>query len=128
MPALNTTMVLVIGSKILGNYDSSIVKAARANLNYVLGINPLRFSYVSGYGTDSVTKIFSGIYSTDGKPGIPKGYLAGGPNIYEGKDLSRFAGKCYNDVDTEWTTNEHTIYWNSGLVFSAALVSYELAP
>lgn len=55
------------------------------------------------------------------------GYLAGGSNQYEGAWFSRFTGKCYLDDAGEWTTNEHTIYWNSGLVFSAAVLKAEAA-
>jgi hypothetical protein len=124
-PILNTSMDLVIGTKILRSYDDKVVKTVRSNLNYVLGINPMSFSYVSGHGANPLSKVFSGIYSDDGKPGLPPGYLAGGSNQYEGHWFSRFTGKCYLDSDGEWTTNEHTIYWNAGLVFSVALVKAE---
>ncbi len=127
MPILNTTMDLVIGSKILGNYDSSIVRVARSNLNFVLGTNPLSMSYVHGYGANSHQNVYSAIYSDDGLTGAPAGYMSGGANMYEGRWFSRFNAKCYSDADTEWTTNEHTIYWNSGLVFSAALADAEAA-
>jgi hypothetical protein len=70
---------------------------------------------------NSLKHSFSDIYNDDGKVGMPEGYLAGGANMYNGSWFSRFAGKCYNDIKTEWTSNKHTIYWNSGLVFSAAL-------
>jgi endoglucanase len=123
MPVLNTSMVLVLGSKVIGNFNHQIVDTVRANMNYVLGTNPMSYSYVSGYGENSCQRVFSGIYNNDGKDGIPKGYLAGGANMYEGSWFSRFNGKCYVDSPTEWTTNEHTIYWNSGLVFSSALMN-----
>jgi endoglucanase len=115
--------VLVLGSKVAGGYNNRIINAARANMNYVLGINPMTYSYVSGYGENCCQRIFSGIYNNDDKVEIPKGYLAGGANMYQGSWFSRFNGKCYVDSPTEWTTNEHTIYWNSGLVFSAALLN-----
>lgn len=123
MPVLNTSMVLVLGSKVIGNFNHQIVDAVRANMNYVLGTNPMSYSYVSGYGQNSCQRVFSGIYNNDGKDGIPKGYLAGGANMYEGSWFSRFNGKSYVDSNTEWTTNEHTIYWNSGLVFSTAALN-----
>ena len=40
-------------------FDIELVKAARAQLNYVLGVNPLRKSYVTGFGADSASRIFS---------------------------------------------------------------------
>lgn len=121
-PILNTSMDLVIGTRILDDSDRAVARTVRSNLHYVLGINPMSFSYVSGHGANPVSKVFSGIYSDDGKPGLPPGYLAGGTNQYEGAWFSRFSGKCYLDNDGEWTTNEHTIYWNAGLVFSAAFM------
>ncbi|MBN2533125.1 MAG: glycoside hydrolase family 9 protein [Spirochaetales bacterium] len=124
-PVLCTSMDLVIGSKLTGTYNSQVINVVRSNLNYILGVNPMSFSYVSGYGENSLKNVYSGIYNEDGLPDIPPGYMAGGANMYEGSWFSRFNGKCYNDVNTEWTTNEHTIYWNSGLVFSTALVSAE---
>lgn len=123
MPMLNTSLTLAVGSQLLGTYTEDVRTVALRNLNYLLGVNPLRFSYVSGYGEDSVQHIYSNIYSSDGIDAIPPGYMAGGPNIFQGAHFSLFAGKAYNDVDTEWTTNEHTIYWNSTLVFSSAFAS-----
>lgn len=121
--ALATSTFIVAGSALLRDVNPDVMRVMQANLDYVLGVNPLAWSYVSGYGARSTAHVFSGIYSFDGKPGIPPGYLSGGANQYEGAWFSRFHGKCFNDVDTEWTTNEHTIYWNSGLVFSAAVMS-----
>ena len=126
-PMLNTAMDLVIGTKILGTYDASILKVVRSNANYVLGINPLSFSFVSGFGGNSLKNVFSNIYNEDGKPGLPPGILAGGSNQYEGAWFSRFTGKCFLDDMGEWTTNEHTIYWNSGLVFAVAALKAEAA-
>jgi endoglucanase len=123
MPALDVSMVMLLGSLLLRDFNLDIIGVIQGNFNYVLGMNPLCFSYVSGYGKYCYTNVYSGIYSSDGKPGVPKGYLAGGANQYEGRWFSRFNGKCYNDVNTEWTTNEHTIYWNSALVFNAAVLS-----
>lgn len=127
MPALETSLVLYAGNSLLGQDQMRATEAALGNLNYVLGTNPLRFSYVSGYGEDCEKNVFSGIWSSDNIDSIPKGYMAGGANGYEGKMISRFAAKCHLDSNGEWTTNEHTIYWNSALVFSAALAKHSAA-
>lgn len=123
--ALGTSMMMVVGSKLLGLYDETVKQVVRANLNYVLGINPLRFSYVSGYGTDSLQDPVSGIYSDDGLPGVPNGILVGGPNSYDGKYISRFYAKAYTDQDTAWATNEQCINYNAPLLFSAAFMAAE---
>ncbi|HOP92520.1 MAG TPA: glycoside hydrolase family 9 protein [Acetivibrio thermocellus] len=123
MQVMNVPMDAIIGSQLLGKYSDRIEKLGFGSLNWLLGTNPLRFSFVSGYGEDSVKGVFSNIYNTDGKQGIPKGYMPGGPNAYEGAGLSRFAAKCYTRSTGDWVANEHTVYWNSALVFMAAFAN-----
>ncbi len=126
MPVLNTTKVLVAGSKLLGNYDSAISQAAHASLNYILGVNPLGLGYVTNMSSSSIRRIHSAIYNYDGKPNMPAGYLSGGPNQYNNPLLySRFPAKVFSDSNSVWTTNENAIYWNSALVFNAALADNE---
>jgi endoglucanase len=128
MQYADVPMEMIIGSKLLGTYTanlSNINKVTYSQLDWILGQNPTGVSFVSGYGDNSVKYPFSTIYRTDGLPGVPKGYLVGGPNKFSndpavGNQISRFAAKNYHDNFQEWTTNEHTIYWNSGLVFVAA--------
>ncbi|TYQ16271.1 UNVERIFIED_CONTAM: dockerin type I repeat protein [Acetivibrio alkalicellulosi] len=117
---LNVPMSAIIASSLRDTYTDRIANFGLGSLGWVLGANPLRLSFVSGFGEDSIEEIFSTIYNNDGKPGIPKGYLAGGPNRYEGEGLSRFAAKCYTRSAGDWVSNEHTVYWNSPLVFMAA--------
>ena len=125
MPVLNTAKVLIAGARYLGESGNTEVKSGRAALNYILGANPLSFSMVSGYGTRSTQRIYSNQYSHDGKAGIPKGYMPGGPNNQNQTWYSNFAGKSYNDSNGNWTNNENAIYWNSALVFSAAMAAGE---
>ncbi|MDR0494585.1 MAG: glycoside hydrolase family 9 protein [Treponema sp.] len=119
-PIARIPVELYICNKVLNRDTAKSLDILRDSANYILGINPLSFSFVSGYGENSVKNIFSGIYSHDGIDGIPKGYLAGGANQYESGFMSRYAAKCYVDSDHEWTTNEHAIYWNAALVLCLA--------
>ena len=119
---IDTIFVKTAFNRLLGGNDTAVVTGARDGLNYLLGTNPLAFSYVSGYGSRSVKRIYSCIWTNDGLDAIPTGYLAGGANKYEGHFFSNFAGKCYRDSAFEWTTNENAIYWNSALVLLSALV------
>ncbi|HHV29096.1 MAG TPA: PKD domain-containing protein [Clostridium sp.] len=123
MQIMNTPMDAIIGSQLLDKYSDRVSKLGFGSLNWLLGTNPLRFSFVSGYGEDSVKGVFSNIYNLDGKQGIPKGYMPGGPNTYEGAGLSRFAAKCYTRSSGDWVANEHTVYWNSALVFMSAFAN-----
>jgi hypothetical protein len=119
---LQTIVVLTLADRATGNLvDLELIKAARAQLNYVLGVNPLRKSYLTGHGADSASQVFSGIYSSDGLAALPPGILAEGPNQYQGWRYSRFFGKCYADTNTDWTVSEHAIYYNANLVFVLAM-------
>jgi len=121
---LTTPLVMLVGARALGLEEDTAVSISQDALNYLLGTNPLRFSYVSGYGEDSLRYPFSQQWSNDGLPDVPPGILAGGPNAYNNTLLfSNFAGKRYVDSQAAWSTNEHTIYWNSTLVFHAALAA-----
>lgn len=128
MQVADTPMEMIIGTKLLGTFESNrdiINKITYSQLDWILGQNPVGVSFVSGYGDNSVQYPFSIMYRTDNLPGVPKGYMVGGPNKFSnditvGNQISRFAAKNYNDNFQEWTTNEHTVYWNSGLVFVAA--------
>jgi hypothetical protein len=122
---LTTPLVMLVGAQALGQDTDTAVHISQNALDYLLGTNPLRFSYISGYGLDSLRHPFSQQWSRDGIPDVPKGILAGGPNEYTNPLLfSNFAGKNYVDSNAAWSINEHTIYWNSTLVFHAALASY----
>jgi endoglucanase len=120
---LATITTIATADRAIGDFfDIELVKAARAQLNYVLGVNPLRKSYVTGFGADSASRIFSAIYSSERYPTAqPPGILAEGPNQYQGWRYSRFFGKCYADTNTDWTVSEHAIYYNASLVFVLAL-------
>lgn len=121
---LTTPLVMLVGARALGLEEDTAVSISQDALNYLLGTNPLRFSYVSGYGEDSLRQPFSQQWSNDGLPDVPPGILAGGPNAYTNPLLySNFAAKRYVDSQAAWSTNEHTIYWNSTLVFHAALAA-----
>ncbi|MCL2265384.1 MAG: glycoside hydrolase family 9 protein [Treponema sp.] len=111
-----------ICNKLLNKSTAKSIALLRDSVHYILGINPLSFSFISGYGENCVINIYSGIYTHDKIDAIPPGYLAGGANQYEAGFMSNFIPKCYVDSDREWTTNEHAIYWNAAMVLNLALV------
>jgi endoglucanase len=120
---LQTVIVLTLGDLTTGTfYDPEVLNAAREQLHYILGVNPLRHSFVSGHGADSVQTLFSQLYGGYGLYSPPPGYLPGGPDIYDSPLYSRFAAKCYADTNTDWPPSEPAIYYNAYLVFVTALV------
>ena len=128
------SMTLLLGSVIMEGKDN-IPETIKTNIenafNYLLGINPISFSYVSGYGENSVENIYSKIYSRDAKLDpyrCPAGYFTEGTNYYNNRHLSKFDGKCYIDSDGEYTTNENTIYGNAAMIFLTAAMMSQNAP
>ncbi len=122
---LTTPLVMLVGAQALGQDTDTAVHISQNALDYLLGTNPLRFSYISGYGLDSLRHPLSQQWSLDGISDVPKGIMAGGPNEYTNPQLfSNFAGKRYVDSNGAWSINEHTIYWNSTLVFHTALAAH----
>lgn len=118
----------VLGSVITEGKDSipdDVIQSINGTANYLLGANPISFSYVSGNGENCVENIFSGIYSRDkllDPYQIPAGCFTEGTNIYDNRHLSKFDGKCYIDSDGEFTTNENTLYGNAAMVLLMASV------
>lgn len=99
-------------------------------LDYVLGRNPLRVSYVSGYGTRSMQNPHHRFWAhakDPTLPGPPPGVLSGGPNSTSFADdvAAKLKGKCApqtcwaDDIDA-YALNEVAINWNAPLVWVAA--------
>ncbi len=115
-------MEALLGSKLLGTNNDTINNMSFSSLNWILGANPMRKSFVSGYGEDCIKTVFA-TFNSDGKSGIAKGFMPLGPNRYQGVGLSNFPTKCYLDSADEWTTNEHAVGSNSTLVFMTAFAN-----
>ena len=101
-----------------------IVNAAQAQIDYILGVNPLRHSYVTGMGADSAVTIFSSIYPAYGLYTTPPGYMPGGPDIDDNPWYSKFPARCYADTDTDWQVSEHDVSATAQLLFTAALLEH----
>ena len=100
-----------------------IVDAAQAQINYILGVNPLHRSYVSGIGGDTIQTVYSSIYPAYGLYTPPPGYMPGGPDIDDSPWYSQFPARCYADTDTDWPVSEHDIGYTAPLVFTAAYLA-----
>jgi hypothetical protein len=126
-PISHIPLAIYMGNLVLDDRDGmdTAVEMLRDAAHYLLGINAMSFSYISGYGENSVKNIYSGIFSDKAKLNpyqVPRGYIAGGANQYEAGLMSRFPAKCYTDSDGEWTTNENCIPWNAAAAFLVAAV------
>ena len=122
------TLSVLLGSILTEGEDSipdEVILSNESAFNYLLGVNPISFCYVSGYGENCVKNIYSAIYSKDAKLEpyrCPAGYVTEGTNPNNNRQLSKYDGKCYMDSDAEWTTNENTIYGNAAMIFLTAAI------
>jgi hypothetical protein len=121
-PMIRIPVELFMCNQVLGKDTTQSIELLQDAVHYILGINPLSFSFISGHGDNCVINIYSGIFSYDNIDEIPRGYLAGGANQYEAGFMSNFVSKCYIDSDREWTTNEHAIYWNAAMVLGLTVL------
>ena len=123
-----STMTLLLGSILTegeDNIPAEVILSNESAFNYMLGVNPISFSYVSGHGENCAQNIYSAIYSKDARLEpyrCPAGYVTEGTNSNNNRQLSKFDGKCYMDSDAEYTTNENTIYGNAAMILLTAAV------
>lgn len=110
---------LLLGNKITGN--ELYISQAKEHMDYLLGVNALAQSYVSGFGEKSMKDPHHRPTTAAGQ--VVPGMVAGGPNMQLQDPLAQnilsgsAPSKCYVDAEPSYSTNEITIYWNSPLYF-----------
>lgn len=107
--------------------DSSYYRAAVDIMDYLLGRNPVAYSYLTGVGTQSPMHIHHRQSEADGIVDPVPGWLAGGANPgNQDQDCgaaaysSTLPALSYLDRYCSYSTNEITTYWNAPLVYLAA--------
>jgi endoglucanase len=117
--AANQAMILIQAF----NYtkDSSYLKAATSNVDYLLGRNGLNYSFVTGYGSISPKNPHHRISQADGIVDPIPGLLVGGPNSGQQDNCPGYtsfqAALSYVDSDCSYSTNEIAINWNAPLAY-----------
>jgi len=122
MTVANNAMYMLMANDFAANED--YVHYAKEHVNYLFGVNPVSYSFITGYGTISPN-------GTHHRPSIAlektmPGMLVGGPNMnledpFALSTLSTAAPACcYIDNTNAYSLNEITIYWNSPLVYVMA--------
>ncbi|MCU0417090.1 MAG: glycoside hydrolase family 9 protein [Cytophagaceae bacterium] len=102
--------------------DSSYLRAAIGNMDYLLGRNPLNYCYVTGFGTKSPVNPHHRPMEADNILAPIPGYLVGGP--YPGQPESgcsypsTLPALSYTDLTCSYSTNEIAINWNAPLVYN----------
>lgn len=128
---LNSMMLTGVAYRLTG--DVKYLDSMRTSMDYILGRNPLNFSYVSGYGTYSMQHPHHRFWANDpanGFPPPPPGAVSGGPNANPNDPPALDANlsslpmeRRYLDVLGSFTTNEVAINWNAPLVWNAAFLN-----
>ncbi len=101
-------------------------KAAKAQIDYILGCNPVNYCYVTGFGSKRVLNPHHRPSGASGK--VYPGMLSGGPcaGLLDAYAKDHLAGlpalKCFADAQPSYSTNEVAIYWNSAFVYLLARV------
>lgn len=127
MTVANAGIILSTAYNITG--DEKYLNAANAQLDYLLGTNPVGECFFTGYGTVSPENPHHRPSMAVGKS--MKGMLVGGVNQNLEDSAAKAycqdlpAAKRYVDNSESYSTNEITIYWNSPLTYLVALTDNE---
>lgn len=100
--------------------DSSYLFAAQGNLDYLLGRNPMKFTYVTGFGNNSPYKPHHRPMEADGIVEPIPGFLVGGPHSGQQDGCvypSNLPALSYLDETCSYSTNEIAINWNAPLAY-----------
>lgn len=126
---MNRAIILALGADFADRHGPQYAPEVVNLTDYVLGRNPLGFSFVSGYGEKAMQHPHHRFWTNDGTlPPPPPGVIAGGanqrPSEVDPEALRRLEGchvqTCYIDHISSYSTNEVTINWNAPLVWVAS--------
>ena len=124
---------IAINGAILGlahfiSQDPKYRDAMFGQFDYLLGMNPTDYCFISGFGTKYPKHIHDRRSFSDGIAEPLPGYLCGGANPNQTSDCGRSnypsiaPARCYLDDDCSYSTNEIAINWNAPLVLLTTLI------
>ncbi len=136
---INNAMVMAYAYDLTG--DVKYMNGVTTAMDYLLGTNPLNFSFITGYGTYYEQKPHHRYWSNEldkTLPMAPDGILSGGPNAGLQDPYVRALGfvsgaednpsqRCFVDSIEAWSTNEVTINWNAPLAWIVSFLQDEAA-
>ncbi len=116
--------IMLLAYDLTGRED--FLKASKAQIDYILGCNPVNYCYVTGAGSKPVVNPHHRPSGASGK--VYPGMLSGGPcgALLDAYAKEHLAGrpplKCFADAQPSYSTNEVAIYWNSAFVYVLARI------
>lgn len=117
--------------------DSKYLNGVSEAMDYIMGRNPMDYSYVTGYGSHYAENPHHRFWSNQIDPLLPKapsGVLVGGPNSGMQDPWVKGAGwklgekapqLCYLDNIEAWSVNECTINWNTPLAWVSGYLTQQ---
>ncbi len=128
MVVCNRSMLFILASMLTdGEQSKSYSEAALNQLHYLLGLNALDISYVTGHGENAYKNPHNRPTFADNIELPMPGWVSGGPYKAPCDEIAMKLipvgtppMKCYVDHVDSYSTNEITIYWNSPAVFMTA--------
>jgi len=125
--AANQGLVLVQAYRL--TRDTSYLRAAVANLDYLMGRNPTGYSYVTGVGTKTPMFPHHRPSAADTVVAPVPGLLVGGPNPAQQDRCpgypSSLPALSYVDAQCSYASNEIAINWNAPIVYLSAAIDAE---
>ncbi|MBN1790181.1 MAG: glycoside hydrolase family 9 protein [Bacteroidales bacterium] len=108
--------------------DVKYLHSALNDMNYLAGVNPTGYCFITGFGEKSPMNIHHRVSGSDKISDPVPGFLAGGPNTVVFSDCpdirrSLLPALSYVDELCSYSTNEIAINWNAPLVFLAGAIS-----
>ena len=111
--------------------DINYLSGVTQGMDYLLGTNPLSFSFITGYGSYREKNPHHRYWSNEldkTLPTAPDGILSGGPNAglqdpyvralaFIPGEEDNPSQRCFVDSIEAWSTNEVTINWNAPLAW-----------
>ena len=134
---INNAMVMAYAYDL--KKDPKYMSGVTTAMDYLLGTNPLSFSFITGYGLYHEKNPHHRYWSKEldkTLPMAPDGVLSGGPNAGLQDPYVRALGfvpgkkenpsqRCFVDSIEAWSTNEVTINWNSPLAWIVSFLQDE---
>jgi endoglucanase len=125
--AANQGLVLVQAYRI--TRDTSFLRAAAANLDYLLGRNPTGYSFVTGVGMRTPMFPHHRPSAADTVAAPVPGLLVGGPNPGQQDKCAGYPSSLpalsYLDAQCSYASNEIAINWNAPIVYLSAAIDAE---
>ncbi|MBP0967232.1 MAG: glycoside hydrolase family 9 protein, partial [Oscillospiraceae bacterium] len=120
--------------------DAKYMNGISTGMDYLLGNNPMAFSYVTGYGRYGVEKPVHRYWCHELDKTLPKapdGILVGGPDASTMDEYMRAIGfvqneydnkseRCYADSVEAWASNGIALQWNAPFAWIVSFLQDEV--